>query len=128
MRIINKLLIMSFCKNYPSIIWDLNNTIQKSFFYGMNYWMYMYYEQISHTSIRNLYCWILSGNYEIQNRLIEFLKASGKVGWSSDAIARVNNFITSKSGNTFDKMSMKKHIFILKTDINLPFVSNSNVQ
>lgn len=76
--------------------------------------MYMYYEQISHTSNRNLYCWILSGNYEIQNRLIEFLKASGKVGWSSDAIARVNNFITSKSGNTFDKMMHEKAYFYLE--------------
>lgn len=46
--------------------------------------------------------------------LIEFLKASGKVGWSSDAIARVNNFITSKSGNTFDKMMHEKAYFYLE--------------
>lgn len=56
----------------------------------------------------------MSENYEIQNKLTEFLKASGKVGWSSDAITRVNNFITSKSGNTFNKMMHEKAHFYLE--------------
>uniref|UniRef100_K1QLJ5 PHD finger protein 21A n=1 Tax=Magallana gigas TaxID=29159 RepID=K1QLJ5_MAGGI len=47
---------------------------------------------------------------------LEEKEASGKVGWSSDAIARVNNFITSKSAKEEERRRLQRRNSDLLTE------------